>query len=71
MSFLSLILKQLRQRALSTVLTILSVALGVALATAILIFFRESDRVFGQSEFGYDTIVGPKSSGLELVLSNV
>lgn len=71
MSFLSLILKQLRQRALSTVLTILSVALGVALATAILIFFRESDRVFGQSEFGYDAIVGPKSSGLELVLSNV
>ncbi len=71
MSLFQIILKQLRQRSLSTVLTILSVALGVALATAIIIIQREGDKLFGQTDFGFDIIVGPKGSKLQLVLNNV
>ena len=69
MNFFQLILKQMRQRALSTSLTLLSVLLGVALATAILIFQREGGKLFGQSDFGYDLLVGPKGNKLSLVLS--
>ncbi|GIW77624.1 MAG: hypothetical protein KatS3mg104_2687 [Phycisphaerae bacterium] len=71
MNLFQIILKQLRQRSLSTVLTIISVALGVALATAILIIQREGDKLFGQTEYGYDIILGPKGSKLQLVLNNV
>ncbi len=71
MSLFQIILKQLRQRSLTTILTVLSVALGVGLATAILIVQREGDKLFGQSEFGFDVIAGPKGSKLQLVLNNV
>lgn len=71
MNLLELILKQMRQRALGTWLTMLSVLLGVALATAVLIVYRESDKLFGQSEFGYDVLVGAKGSPLQLVLNTV
>jgi putative ABC transport system permease protein len=71
MNLFQIIFKQLRQRSLSTVLTIFSVALGVALATSILIIQREGDKLFGQTEYGYDIILGPKGSRLQLVLSNV
>jgi putative ABC transport system permease protein len=70
-SFLQLILKNMRQRALSTWLTLLSVLLGVGLATAIILFHRESKALFGQKDFGYDMLIGPKGSRLELVLSTV
>ena len=71
MNFLQLILKQMRQRALSTWLTLLSVILGVGLAVAIMVFQREGEKLFGQSDFGYDLIVGPKGSPLQLVLNTV
>lgn len=71
MNLLQLVAKQMRQRALSTWLTLLSVTLGVALAIALIIFYRESDKLFGQTEFGYDLIVGAKGSKLQLVLNSV
>jgi putative ABC transport system permease protein len=71
MNLFQLILKQMRQRALSTWLTLLSVLLGVALAVAILIFHRESEKLFGQSDFGYDLIIGAKGSPLQLVFNTV
>ena len=40
MNLFQLILKQMRQRALSTWLTLLSVLLGVGLATAVLLVYR-------------------------------
>ena len=70
MNLFQLILKQMRQRALSTWLTLFSVLLGVALATAILIFQREGNKLFGQSDFGYDLLIGPKGNKLSLVLSS-
>lgn len=71
MSLFELILKQMRQRALSTWLTLLSVTLGVTLAVAILIAQREAGKLLGQSEFGYDVLVGAKASKLQLVLNTV
>jgi putative ABC transport system permease protein len=71
MNFLELILKQMRQRALSTWLTLLSVTLGVTLAVAILIAQREAGKMLGQSEFGYDVLIGVKGSKFQLVLNTV
>jgi hypothetical protein len=47
-----LVLKNMRQRALSTTLTVLSVVLGVALAVGIMVLRRESESLFGQKDFG-------------------
>jgi putative ABC transport system permease protein len=71
MNLLQLVFKQMRQRALSTWLTMLSVTFGVALVVAILVLRRESGALFGQSEFGYEAIVGVKGSPLQLTLNTV
>lgn len=72
MNLLQLVLKQMRQRALSTWLTFLSVMLGVALAIAILLLYREGDKLFVQADYGYDIIVGSKTGGrLNIVLNAV
>lgn len=69
MNLFRLVLKQMRQRALGTCLTVLSVALGVALATSILILGNESDKLFGQTDYGYDVLVGRAGSPTQLVLN--
>ncbi len=71
MNLFQLVLKQMRQRALSTWLTMLSVLLGVALAVGTLLIERESAALFVQSDYGYDVIVGAKASDLQLVLNTV
>jgi putative ABC transport system permease protein len=72
MNFLQIILKQMRQRSLSTWLTMMSVLLGVALAIAILVLNREGHDVFAQADYGYDVLVGPpKGSPLQLTLNTV
>lgn len=72
MNLFQLISKQMRQRALSTWLTLLSVILGVSLAVAIMILRREGKNLFGQTDFGYDILIGPpKGSPLQLTLNTV
>src|SRR6476620_9778066 len=72
MNLLQLVIKQMRQRALSTWLTLLSVLLGVSLAVAIMILRREGQNLFAQTDFGYDVLVGPpKGSPLQLTLNTV
>ena len=71
MNLLALILKQMRQRLLSTSLTFVSVALGVALVIAVLVLHREGRALFGQSDYGYDVILGAKGSPLQLVMNTV
>lgn len=62
----------MRQRALSTWLTLFSVMLGVSLAIAILLIYREGDKLFSQADFGFDVVVGAKTGGsLDLVLNSV
>lgn len=70
MNVFQLVSKQMRQRALSTWLTLLSIMLGVALAVAIMILRREGQNLFGQTDFGYDVLIGPpKGSPLQLTLN--
>jgi putative ABC transport system permease protein len=71
MNLFQLVLKQMRQRSLSTWLTMLSVVLGVALAVAVMILQREGRALFGQTEYGYQLLVGPKGSPLQLTLNTV
>ena len=71
MNIFQLVLKQMRQRALGTWLTLLSVTLGVALAITILVLYRESDNLFGQNDYGYDVLMGKKGSDTQLVMNTV
>jgi putative ABC transport system permease protein len=71
MNLFQLVAKQMRQRALSTWLTLLSVTLGVALAVAILLLYREGNALFGQTDYGYDVLVGKAGSPLQLVMNTV
>ena len=71
MNIFQLVLKQMRQRALGTWLTLLSVTLGVALAITILILYREAGNLFGQSDYGFDVLIGKKGSDTQLVMNTV
>jgi len=71
MNLFQLVTKNMRQRALSTWLTLLSVVLGVGLAIAIMVMGRETDALFGQKNFGYDVLVGKKGSSLQLTINTV
>jgi putative ABC transport system permease protein len=71
MNLFQLLLKQMRQRALGTTLTMLSVVLGVGLAVAIMLLYHAGDTLFGQSDYGYDVLVGIKGSQIQLTLNTI
>lgn len=71
MNLLAIAFKSIRQRALASSLTALSVALGVMLMVAVLVIYGIVGDIFSQRSIGYDLIVGPKGSDLQLVLSAV
>ena len=71
MNIFQLVLKQMRQRALGTWLTLLSVTLGVALAVTVLILYREAGSLFGQTDYGFDVLIGKKGSDTQLVMNTV
>lgn len=71
MNLFSIALHSLRQRWLASWLTLVSVALGVMLMVTVLIVNGIMDRMFSQSASGYDLIVGPKGSALQLVLNSI
>ena len=71
MNIITIAYKSIRQRSLASSLTSLSVALGVTLMVAVLVINGIIDRMFNQSASGYDLIVGPKGSPLQLVLNTV
>lgn len=71
MNVLTIAMKSVRQRMLASSLTSISVALGVMLMVAVLVIHGIIDRMFNQQSIGYDLIVGPKGSDLQLVLSSV
>lgn len=72
MGTLQLVMKQMRQRALGTWLTLLSVLLGVALAISILLLRNAGQALFAQTEFGFDVIVGiGEGSPTQLVMNTV
>ena len=71
MNLLTIAWKSLRQRRLASCLTALSVALGVALMVAVLVINGVITEMFTQSGTGYNLIIGPQGSALQLVLSTV
>jgi putative ABC transport system permease protein len=71
MNLVTIAWKSIRQRALASSLTGLSVALGVMLVVAVLVTHGILDRVFSQKSIGYSLIIGPKGSDLQLVLNTV
>jgi putative ABC transport system permease protein len=58
-------------RKLTTILTILSVALGVALISSVLTLREETRKRFEEEGQAWDMVVGAKGSPLQLVLSSV
>ena len=71
MNLFTIALKSLRQRALASILTALSVALGVMLVVGVLLLGRIINETFGRKSVSYDFIVGPKGSDMQLVLSSI
>jgi putative ABC transport system permease protein len=71
MNLFQLVIKQMRQRALGTWLTLLSVTLGVGLAITILILYREAGSLFGQTDYGCDVLIGKPGSGTQLVMNTI
>ncbi|HPO30135.1 MAG TPA: ABC transporter permease, partial [Candidatus Hydrogenedentes bacterium] len=63
--------RYLWNRKLTTVLTILSVALGVGLIVSVLTLREETQRRFEQEGQAFDLVVGAKGNPLQLVLSTV
>ena len=72
MNLFQIALKSIRQRGLASGLTALSVALGVMLMIAVLVFSGIVNRAFSQRAIGYHLVIGPaRGSDLQLVLSSI
>ena len=69
MSDFKLALVYLRSRTLVTLLTIASVALGLALATVVLLVARETENTLMQESGYWDVVVGAKGSPLQVALN--
>ncbi|NLN92983.1 MAG: FtsX-like permease family protein [Candidatus Hydrogenedens sp.] len=71
MSLWSIAWRYLWNRKLTTALTILSVALGVGMISAVLTLREETQRRFEEEGQAFDIVVGSKGNPLQLVLSTV
>lgn len=63
--------RSIRQRALVSALTVMSMGLGVALVVAVLVVYGVVDQSFHRGAEGYDLIVGAKGGREQLVLNTV
>ena len=72
MSLWKIAWRSIQQRSLASLLTAISMALGVMLVVAVLVIYSVVHQAFHRGGEGYDLIVGPaKGSNLDLVLSSV
>ncbi|MFN0052582.1 MAG: ABC transporter permease [Planctomycetales bacterium] len=71
MNLFTIAAKSVRQRALASTLTALSIALGVALMVTVLVINGVVTRMFSQSATGYHLVVGAKGSPMQLVLNTI
>lgn len=72
MSLLTIAWRNFCHRPLSSVLTTLSLALGVGLVVLVLSIFGIVNEAFTRNAtFGYNLVVGPKGSALQLTLNSV
>ena len=63
--------RSIQQRALVSMLTVVSMGLGVALVVAVLVVYGVVDQSFHRGGEGYDLIVGAKGGKEQLVLNTV
>ena len=63
--------RSIQHRSLASGLTAFSMSLGVALIVTVIVIYGVLDQSFRRSAQGYDLIVGPPGSSLELVISTV
>jgi putative ABC transport system permease protein len=63
--------RSIRQRSLVSLLTVLSMGLGVALVVGVLVVYGVVDQSFHRGGEGYDLIVGAKGGKEQLVLNTV
>ena len=71
MSYLSIVIKNLRKRTLSSILTVSSIVLGVAMVIAITVIQKETEKSFSQTSVGFDLILAAKGSQLQTTLNAV
>lgn len=71
MNLVTIAYKSIKQRWLPSLLTCLSVALGVALMVAVLVLNNVVTTMFQQTGSGYDLVVGPQGSATQLILSTI
>jgi len=71
MSLWKIAWRSIQQRSLASALTAFSMSLGVALVVAVIVIHGVIEQSFRRGAQGYDLIVGPKGSPLELVLATV
>jgi putative ABC transport system permease protein len=72
MSLWKIAWRSIQQRSLASLLTAVSMALGVMLVVAVLVIYSVVHQAFHRGGEGYDLIVGPaKGSNLDLVFSSV
>ncbi len=71
MSLFKIAWRSIQQRALSSWLTGLSMALGVALVVSVLVILNTIDRTFQRNAAGFHLIVGAKGSSMQLVLNTI
>lgn len=64
-------LRSIQQRGTASLLTMFSMALGVALITAVLVVYGVVDQSFRNTASGYNLIVGAKGGSLQLTLNTV
>ena len=69
MSFWRIVLRSLRQHRFSSILAIVSIAMGIALLVAVYSFREQTHHTFTQVGLGVDAILGPKGSPLQIVLN--
>ena len=72
MGILQIAWRSIQQRGLASFLTTLSLALGVSLVVAVLLISGFIDKYFGgETDLGFNMVVGSKGSGTQLVLNSV
>ncbi|MHC4937224.1 MAG: ABC transporter permease [Planctomycetota bacterium] len=68
---LLLVSKSIREHALSSWVTIVSIGLGCGLTMAIMVITSQAERTFSQGDVGFDAVLGARGSALQLVLNTV
>ncbi len=63
--------RSLRQHLLSTIITVLSVALGIGLVMSVFNLSEQSRKAFTGGPVGFDAVLGARGSQLQLVLNTV